>query len=82
MHNMMKKRKLYKAGKKENDRNCFKEYITSMVYFCAYWTFVVYIKHLWNHGVEHISQSSANIRTESQPSKISRYSRRDRDIKQ
>lgn len=55
--NTGKERKLYKAEKKENDQICFKECVKSVVYSCAYRTFAVYIKHLRNHGLEHISHS-------------------------
>lgn len=42
---------------------------------------MVYIKCLRNHGVKHISHNSINIRTESQSSKISEYSREDTEVK-
>lgn len=89
MHNMVtivdntwKKTKLYKVGKNKMIRLVLMDALNSVVYSCGYWTFVLYIKHLRNYGVEHISHNSINTGTKSQPSKMSEYSRRERDIKQ
>lgn len=72
MHNMVttvdntrKKTKFYQVGKNKMTRLVLKDALSSVVCSRAYWTSVLYIRHLGNYGIEHISHHSVNTKTES-----------------